>query len=260
MRSAPFAARFASAGAVLAAGCYAPRIEPGSACTTVCPGSLVCVEGTCVIEDEGPDLSRSLVAHWRFDDDPEDGALDSSGRGHHATCVECPELVAGRIGGGYEFDAIFEELLVVPDHPDFRGLYTIAAWVYTESAGEGEQMAILSKPFGAGTGNSWQLEVLGDGSVSLSGGEPHSLESFDALSPGEWHHIAGRFDGVEKELFIDGREADEVDATVEYDGHAIYIGGDQNNGGEVLHWDGVIDDVRIYSRALEDAEIEALAQ
>ena len=270
MRSTPLAARFAAAPAwlvagaalVAGAGCYAPRIEPGSACTTVCPGGLVCIAGTCVAEDDGdgPDLTRSLVAHWRFDDDPEDGVFDSSGRGHHATCQECPELVIGRMGGGYEFDAIFEEIIVVPDHPDFRGPYTIAAWIYAESAGEGEQMAILSKPFGSGTGNSWQLELLGDGAVSLSGGDPHSLSSGGPLPAREWHHVAGRFDGVEKELFIDGKEVKEVDATVEYDGHAIYLGGDQNGGAEVLHWDGVIDDVRIYSRALEDAEIEALAQ
>ena len=267
MRSTPHAARFAAApawlvaGVALAAGvagCFSPRIEPGGACTTACPRGLVCVAGTCVTEGEGLDLSRSLVAHWRFDDDPEDGALDSSGRGHHATCVECPELVTGRIGGGYEFDAIFEEILVVPDHPDFRGLYTIAAWVNAEPTGE--QMAILSKPFGGGTGNSWQLELLADRTVALSGGDPHSLSSADALPPREWHHVAGRFDGVEKELFIDGEEVDEVDVTVEYDGHSIYIGGDQNGGTEVLYWDGVIDDVRIYSRALEDDEIAALAR
>jgi len=84
----------------LAAGCYAPDIEPGGTCTTVCPGGLSCIDGICVADDG----DSSLVAHWRFDDQPEDGALDSSGRSHHATCSSCPVLVPGKIGGGYRFD------------------------------------------------------------------------------------------------------------------------------------------------------------
>jgi hypothetical protein len=239
----------------LAPGCYAPEIAPGGACTTVCPGDLICVDGTCV---EAGGLDPSLVAHWKFDDDPDDGALDSSGRGHHATCEECPELVPGRIGNGYRFDAFFEELLVVPDHSDFRGEFTISAWVLAGSTTD--QIAILSKPFGTGTGNSWQLEILEDDRVSLSGGSPHGLSSPDPIAPGQWRHVAGRWDGNEKELFIDGEEVIEVDATVEYDGHAIYLGGDLNNDAEVLHWEGVLDDLRIYNRALSNSEIEDLAQ
>jgi hypothetical protein len=117
----------------------------------------------------------------------------------------------------------------------------------------------MSKPYGSGTGNSWQLELLEDDRISLSGGSPHSLRSPGPVPPGEWHHVAGRFDGTEKELFIDGVEVDEVDVTIDYDGHDIYLGGDQNGGDEVLHWDGVLDDVRIYNRDLTDDEIAALA-
>ena len=247
-----------AAAPAVGAGCYAPGSAAGTACTTVCPGDLVCVDGTCM--DSGDVEDASLVAHWKFDDDPDDadGALDSSGRGHHAACEECPELVPGRIGGGYRFDAFFEELLVVPDHADFRGEYTISAWVLAGSTTD--QIAILSKPFGNGTGNSWQLEILEDDRVSLSGGDPHGLSSPDPIPPGQWRHIAGRWDGTEKELFIDGEEVIEVDATVEYDGHAIYLGGDQNNGNEVLHWEGVLDDLRVYNRALSSSEIEDLAR
>ncbi|HSK05060.1 MAG TPA: LamG domain-containing protein [Kofleriaceae bacterium] len=241
---------------VLAAGCYAPEIPPGGACLMACPGDLVCIGGTCMNAD-GTD--PSLVAHWKFDDPPDDrdGALDSSGRGHHATCRACPDLVTGKIGGGYRFKASLGHILVVPDHADFRGLYTIAAWIHAQPTNN--QIAIMSKPYGSGTGNSWQLELLEDDRISLSGGSPHSLRSPGTIPPGEWHHVAGRFDGTEKELFIDGKEVDEVDVTIDYDGHDIYLGGDQNGGDEVLHWDGVLDDVRIYNRDLTDDEIAALA-
>lgn len=239
----------------LAAGCYAPEVPAGGRCTAACPLGQVCIGDTCVDE---ADADESLVAHWRFDDPPGDGALDSSGRGHHARCTACPELVAGRIGGGYRFVAARGQILVVPDHPDFRGDFTIAAWIWAEPTPD--QIAILSKPFGSGTGNSWQLEVLGDDHVSLSGGSPHSLRSPGAITPGRWHHVAGTYNGTEKELFIDGVEVDEVDVDLEYDGHDIYLGGDQNGGVEVLHWDGILDDLRVYSRELSTEQIAALAR
>jgi hypothetical protein len=241
----------------LAAGCYSPAVEPGGACTTACPGDLACVGGVCV-DREGGDGDPELVAHWRFDDPPGDGALDSSGRGHHGKCDACPTLVAGKVGGGYRFTAAIEQLLIVPDHPDFRGVYTIAAWTLADATPD--QIALLSKPFGGGSSNSWQLEVLEDDRVSLSGGSPHSLRSPDGIAAGAWHHLAGTWDGATKRLFIDGAQVAETDADVEYDDHAIYLGGDQNSGDEVLYWDGVLDDLRVYSRALPAAEIAALAR
>jgi len=243
----------APAAVAAVAGCYAPKIEPGSACSIDCPGKLACVDGAC--EEVTPD--PSLIAHWRFDDPPEDGVLDSSGRGHHGTCSACPELVPAVHGGGYQFTAARRQIITVPDAPDFRGIYTITAWIRPTRMSA--QRAVLGKPFGDGIGNSWQLEVLGDDRVSLSGGSPHSLASPDPIAPGEWHHLAGSWDGHEKELFIDGDKVAEVDATLEYDGHAIYLGGDQNGGEEVLHWDGVLDDLRVYDRELSNSEIDDLA-
>src|SRR6185295_10713290 len=92
---------------VLVGGCYAPSIAPGGPCTTECPGDLTCVDGTCRepgftgdaatvdaridarLPDAAPDafVDLGLVAYWKLDDPPADGALDSTGRGHDATCV-----------------------------------------------------------------------------------------------------------------------------------------------------------------------------
>jgi hypothetical protein len=258
----------------LGAGCFAPEITPGSACSTACPNGLACVEGTCVAAppdggggggddglggEGGGDGDPSLMAHWRFDDPISDGrASDSSGRGHDATCQSCPTPATGKIGGGYRFAAASRQVLVVPDHLDFRGSYTIAAWASASTTQE--QIALLSKPYGADTANSWQLEVLKDDRVSLSSGTPHSLPSPASITAGAWHHLAGTWDGTTKRLYIDGRQVAAVDATVQYDGHAVYLGGDQNTGNEVLFWDGLLDDLRIYNRALSEAELAALAQ
>ena len=52
----------------------------------------------------------------------------------------------------------------------------------------------------------------------------------------------------------------EVDASVDYDDHDVYLGGDQNSGAEVLQWDGVLDDLRVYDRELSEGEIADLAR
>src|SRR5262245_13344268 len=118
---------------VALAGCYSPHPSPGAPCATgdVCPSGLSCINGLCVppgtpviddaptdnppaidspvpvdahvVEDAPPDaLPSGLVAWWKFDDDPANGALDSTGNGHTGTCIAtCPTLVAGKIGMAY---------------------------------------------------------------------------------------------------------------------------------------------------------------
>jgi len=211
--------------------------------------------------DAPPDafVDASLVAHWKFDDAPENGAFDSSGRGHTAACVgACPMVVAGKHGNGYRFDDALDHALLVPDHPDFRGPFTIAAWMLADRVDRSQ--AILSKPHGTGNGNSWQLEIVGASSLlSFSGGSPHSLDSTSITVPGTWYHVAGAWDGATKRLYVNGALVVTRVSEILYDNYPIVLGGDVNTGVPALHWDGILDDLRIYNRALSLAEIQALA-
>lgn len=272
----------------LLAACYSPQASPGAPCSPegTCPGTLVCVENTCVppgtpgtdaATDAPPDVAldappdaamtappdafvdTTLIAHWEFDDAPSDGALDSAGRGHTGTCATaCPTLVTGKIGLAYHFDSSAQQALTVPDSADFRGNFTISAWMYADSTGS--NMAIMSKPQGNDTGNSWQLELRDTRKLSFSGGSTHYLESNMTFTAGAWHHVAGTWDGTTKRLYIDGMLVAMVDSSITYDTHLVYLGADQNNGSTVLYWNGALDDLRVYKRVLSADEIAALAQ
>lgn len=271
---------------VLACGCYAPQYTPGGPCTTTCPGDLECVQNMCVVPgtvvghdaatDSGdvgidaatvtmdapppidaPPPDPTLIAHWKFDDDPTNGVLDSTGNGHTGTCVACPSLVAGIKGNGYRFEPSLQ-FVQVDDDLAFRGDFTIAAWMYTDNTTK--QIAVMSKPFGTGTGNSWQLENLDNDTVSFSGGSPHSLESANAVPPMTWAHVAGSWDGTTKRLYINGVMVASEASQISYDTHDIYLGADENGGSVALPFDGVLDDLRVYNRVLTSQEIEALAQ
>lgn len=275
---------------VLVAGCYAPQYAPGTPCTTTCPGDLVCIQNTCVVPgtsvptDAPPDVDidapldidagitsidaplpvdappadLSLIAHWKFDDNPTNGVLDSTGNGHDGTCTACPMLVAGIRGGGYRFDPSRPEYIVVPDSQAFRGVFTIAAWMYTDNTNRA--IAVMSKPYGNSTGNSWQLENLEDDRVSFSGGSPHSLITTNMVPQMTWVHVAGTWDGTTKRLYINGALARSTMAQVSYDSHDIYLGADENSGSVALPFDGVLDDLRVYNRVLSAAEIAELAE
>lgn len=277
---------------VLVAGCYSPQVAPGGRCTTTCPGDLECVGNTCVppgtailgdaaldpdtgkdwrdaaILDapmvtpiDAPPPDPTLIAHWKLDDDPTDGSvLDSTGNGHDGLCggVTCPALVTGIKGGAYRFDPAHPDVIVVPDSTAFRGVFTIAAWMYTDNTTK--QIAVMSKPVGSGTGNSWQLENLADDRVSFSGGSVHSLNSPASVPPMTWTHLAGTWDGTTKRLYIGGVLVASTASQISYDGHDILLGADLNSGSLALPFDGMLDDIRVYNRVLSQQEIAALAQ
>ncbi len=274
---------------VVLAGCYQPHAAPGAPCGIgdVCPSGLTCIDNACVLPgtqpvdaphdataidtpfsmhdgprffDAGGDAAPSgLVAYWKFDDDPTNGALDSSGHGHTGTCVTtCPTVVAGKVGMAYQFDATQSEALVVPDSMDFRGNVTIAAWFMANDSTA--DLSMLAKPFSTASDNSWQLEFRSTGFVSFSGGSVHYLDSAQTITRAVWHHAAGTWDGTTKRLYIDGVEVSNVAATLSYDTHDVYLGADNNAGSTALFFSGTLDELRVYSRALSASEVAALAQ
>jgi hypothetical protein len=275
---------------IVVAACYAPHAAPGAPCGVgdVCPSGLTCVDNVCALPgtqssdaarrdadpldavrapdarvflDAPPDAAppSGLVAYWKFDDDPSDGALDSTGRGHTGTCdAACPTLVTGHTGSAYQFDATNSETLVVPDSGDFRGNVTIAAWFMANDATAA--LSMLAKPLGTGTDDTWQLEVRDTGAVSFSGGTVHYVDDGTAITRGVWHHAAGTWDGTTKRLYLDGVEVANAAATLSYDTHAVYLGADNNTGTTVLYFSGALDELRVYSRALSAAEIAMIAQ
>jgi hypothetical protein len=273
------------------AGCFDPHPSPGGACGPggACPSGLVCVADICVepgtplppdatvdasapLPDDAPVdapplppppdatvdafVDPSLVAHWTFDDPPGDGAIDATGRGHDATCINCPAHAPGILGMGYRFDAV-NDVLYVADSMDFRGDMTVALWASADNTTG--QISAATKISGGGTGNTWQLELMPTDRWSFSGGTVHYLEGGPVTMPQTWHHIAGTWDGTTKRLYVDGVLVAMVVSAFAYDTSQLVLGADINTGALDLFWDGVLDDIRIYDRPLTAGEIAMLA-
>ena len=88
------------------------------------------------------------------------------------------------------------------------------------------------------------------------GGAGHTVQSSVGLTVNAWYHIAGTYDGSTMNIYVNGQLVGSASASGNINGYTGPLRLAANgSGGEV--WNGKIDDVRVYSRALSQAEIQA---
>ncbi|HID57050.1 TPA: LamG domain-containing protein [Candidatus Poribacteria bacterium] len=83
------------------------------------------------------------------------------------------------------------------------------------------------------------------------------------FSTGEWHHVAGVYDGKEIAIYIDGEKVAHMDATGEMTPSAgpLFIGAKWNDPGHPGdYWKGVLDEIAIFNRGLTGDEIKEVME
>ena len=143
--------------------------------------------------------------------------------------------------------------------------FTVAAWIKVNNFDKKYQ-TIISKG-----DNSWRLARAGDsGSIEFAcngtgttnwdgvGEVPWAVTGTSTVNDGKWHHIAGVFDGSALYLYIDGilESAKSAANSIDVSNYEVCIGENAQVPGR--QWNGLIDDVRIYSYALSQPEIVSL--
>lgn len=167
-----------------------------------------------------------------------------------------PLWVDGKFGSALKFDGTDDRVAISNDavlNP--TDSITLEAW--TDFSGSGGLQNIL-------TNGAWNraLRVGGDTFWNpnkfifqlTTGGSDHTLYS-DAISAwGDWHHVAGTYDGATVKLFVDGRLAAQEDAS----GGIVAATADTFVGAESglgYFYNGTIDEPRVWDRALSDSEV-----
>ncbi len=225
-----------------------------------------------------PDLSRGLVGHWTFDGKDMDWSSttaevqDVSGQGNHGNATttmsasKSPD--AGVVGQGMYFDGANDYVdmgdvaSIVEDGP-----VTLSAWVnvhlFTDGVGD-EFNYIVGKGFD-GTDEAYFLRIRNWSSTlyldagSYSGTEHQASWVIDGWSTNEWRHVAGVYDGTKWYVYFDGAlKAENTTAGPENNTRPLAVGAFDNNGTYDREFDGLIDDVRVYDRALSAAEVKRI--
>jgi hypothetical protein len=207
--------------------------------------------------------TEGLVGYWPFDEEAGTAARDSSGYGGHGvlTNMDAADHVAGKFSNALDFDGSNDYVSVADaSHLDITTAITISAWVKPSS--NPAWAVIVSK----GTSTTWNNNhfVLGvaSGQVTFrwNGKGTVTVDAGDALTVGEWHHVlavaaAGTTNALK--IYIDGELVKQGDRSGDPspNDQALRIGSD--NGTD--NFAGLIDEVRIYNRAVTADEITALA-
>jgi hypothetical protein len=214
-----------------------------------------------------------LLAHWKLDETRGRSAADATGNGHVATLA--PEMTdehwtEGRLGGAVRLDGknLYLQVAGPLAWADLDRLpFSLAAWIRTTEPGT--QAVIYRKV----NGESPKFELdIAEGKARFRLRNREGLEfRCDSDGPrvadGQWHHLAGVKDTGGLRLYVDGRRVASLalpdDAGSFTTDHPAYwhIGSCVTGTGAKLmnFFAGEIDDVRIYSKALDDDEVARLA-
>ena len=199
-----------------------------------------------------------LVGWWRLDEGSGTTAADSSGNGNDGTLQGNPQWVTGVVGSALEFDGDGDYVNCGNDAIfDITEEITLAVWVNANDMLNSEHNCWLGKG-----DNAYAIKHQSGNYLEffMYDGEWHSTNystELDSLN-GDWHHMAGTFDGSELKFYLDG----ELAANLVYSGtigtatHNVTIG--ENSQATGRYFDGMLDDPRIYNEALSQDDIQSI--
>ena len=208
----------------------------------------------------------NLVGYWKFDEGSGTIAADSSGNGNTGTLINNPTWVDGKSGKALSFNGV-NNYVKIPDSNslDMTSQITVEAWVYPRAYVDnvGNACHIVSRSDFSG-GPVYVLGLPGEGTkfnydISFVGTYHRSNAD---VKLNNWAHIAVTYDGFYVKFYING----EFDSSYAYTGSIpitnnwLAIGckptGSHGGAGTYAYFNGIIDEVRIYNRALSQQEIQ----
>jgi RHS repeat-associated protein len=207
-------------------------------------------------QSERLEVTAGLVAAYDFEEGSGSTAADISGNGNLGT-LSGAAWTSGKNGGALSYDGV-DDRVVVPDSAslDLTDGMTLMAWVKPDAL-DGWETVVLKEHEVEGL--SYGL-VAADGAdappagYAPMGGIAESIVGSSLLPLDQWSHIAVTFDEMAFRLFVDGFATSRQAPT----GEMVAGTAPLSIGGEAAaeEWfDGVIDEVRIYDRALSKSEV-----
>ena len=139
---------------------------------------------------------------------------------------------------------------------------TVSAWVCLGDNTSGKRMGILGK-MARGTYRGFSLTREDNNKIMFLRGNGtfkvlHGVQSDGVYTQEEWVHVAGVRRGGTSYLYINGVRQQDTDTTSFLDsGEIAHVGRYYGNSG-IRPFDGMIDDVRFYSRGLSSTEINSM--
>jgi hypothetical protein len=217
-------------------------------------------------------VDTSLKGYWSFNGSDISGttAYDRSGNANTGTLTNGPTPAIGKLGQALSFDGV-DDYATTPDSDTLDVLdstnFSLSGWFSRNTFTTDD--TIIAKSNGQASSDTGYNAYIDDTTDKLTfvandGTDQYKIESVSTFTATGWHHFTLVWDDASSantKLYIDGTsEAATTTGTfanVNSLANALTfrIGAESDNGNP---FDGKIDEVRVYNRALSSTEVSAL--
>lgn len=246
--AAPYSILWNTAGASNGVHTLAARARDAS-------GNTATATRTVTVSN-APPVSLGLVAAYAFEEGAGTAAADGSGRGHTGTVTGATWVQNGRFGRALSFDGV-NDLVSVADTTalDLTNGMTLEAWVRPSSTAAWRTVLLKERSGGLSYGL-----YASNGASRPSGyiriGGDIDTQSTSSLPVNAWSHVAVTYNGSVLRLYVNGTQVASRNQTgsISTSSNPLRIGGNLSWG---EYFAGLIDEVRVYNRALSQSEIQS---
>ena len=210
-------------------------------------------------------VTKGLVSYWTLDQSTmEDKTVEDIFGENDGTIMGEPEIVEGKINEALHFNRGNDCVKVESNESlKLKDAFTIETWVKGDSpsvAGIGIRLWLSKGETGGNYSFCWAHSItLYHRSISFltAKGTRPFVRIEKSVNIGEWYHIVGSWDGSNLKIYLNGKLSNEkkVAATPVTDDVPLIIGGSISGGTLQQMFDGVVDEVKIYNRALTESEV-----
>jgi glucose/arabinose dehydrogenase/chitodextrinase len=204
-----------------------------------------------------------LVAAYSFDEGTGATANDSSGQANTATLINGVAWVAGQHGKAASFDGV-NDYITIPNSASTNisgSSLTLSMWINPQPLASGDSVVIgkfwnttMSSPY-----YQYGLELAGGTVPNFLVGTTSGVREAamtGQLPLNQWSYLAVVFNGTQAQFYVNGAliSTQALSATIVARGNPINIGADAS---PAQFYKGLLDDLRIYSRVLTQAQIQS---
>ena len=214
-----------------------------------------------------PSITSGLVGYWTFDGkNLTQNVTDSSGQGNHGflTNFTSTTTALGKVGQALSFDGAANSISLGTTLGNFDNTnpFTVSAWI-RPTVLNGVNRPIIARISGSGSCLGWEFRITTSNTLRFilanDGQATARFSDSSALTANVWTHVVGVWDGTNATTYVNGvRNAAQtsIGTPTSLTGvRTLQIG---NDSCSATFFKGLVDDARIYNRALTSQEVKLL--